>query len=126
MSQAKQPDKEFAKVPVKGSWEIPRKSFHYSIGRKIFNTNENDIFTNPTLGFIVLYLYMNGTETNEVYPLLTVFLCIVSSAEFLRFNVDWFNRLYCSLLGPLMRPTEVKTRINGVVYYLLGTQEEHD
>lgn len=63
---------------------------------------------------------MNGVETSDVYPILTVFLSIVGSAELLRFNFDWFNQLYCFLLGPLMRPTEVKSRINGVVYYLLG------
>ncbi|KAG2197583.1 hypothetical protein INT46_000857 [Mucor plumbeus] len=94
--------KKYSHVPVKGGWEIPRKLFHYSIG------------------FVVLYLYMNGTETQDVYPILIVFLCIVGSAEFLRFNFEWFNQLYCYLLGPLMRPSEIKNRINGVVYYLLG------
>ncbi|CAO3627715.1 unnamed protein product [Mucor hiemalis] len=95
-------DKKYSHIPKKGSWEIPRKTFHYSIG------------------FVVLYLYMNGVETSDVYPILTVFLSIVGFAELLRFNFDWFNQLYCFLLGPLMRPTEVKSRINGVVYYLLG------
>lgn len=72
------------------------------------------------VGFVVLYLYLNGADTQDVYPLLTLFLCIVGSAELLRFNFDWFNKIYCAVLGPLMRPLEVKTRINGVVYYLLG------
>jgi diacylglycerol kinase (CTP) len=63
---------------------------------------------------------MAGADTKDIYPILTVFLCIVGSAELLRFNFEWFNRLYCFLLGPLMRPSEVKNRINGVVYYLLG------
>lgn len=76
--------------------------------------------TNIITGFVVLYLYMNGTETQDVYPILIVFLSIVGSAELLRFNFEWFNQLYCYLLGPLMRPSEIKNRINGVVYYLLG------
>ncbi|KAI8636341.1 phosphatidate cytidylyltransferase [Parasitella parasitica] len=80
--------KKYSHVPVKGGWEVPRKLFHYSI------------------------------ETQDVYPILMLFLCIVGSAEFLRFNFEWFNQLYCYLLGPLMRPTEIKNRINGVVYYL--------
>ncbi|KAG1122534.1 hypothetical protein G6F42_011392 [Rhizopus arrhizus] len=94
--------KKYSHVPAKGGWEIPRKLFHYSIG------------------FGVLYLYMNGPETQDVYPILIVFLSIVGSAELLRFNFEWFNQLYCYLLGPLMRPSEIKNRINGVVYYLLG------
>lgn len=32
MSQ--QVDKKFSHVPGNGSWEIPRKTFHYSIGNK--------------------------------------------------------------------------------------------
>lgn len=28
-------DSKFSHVPVKGSWEIPRKTFHYSIGTMI-------------------------------------------------------------------------------------------
>lgn len=67
-----------------------------------------------------MYLYFHGADTKDVYPSLTVFLCIVGSAELLRFNFEWFNKIYCTVLGPLMRPSEVKTRINGVVYYLLG------
>ncbi|GAA5813735.1 hypothetical protein MFLAVUS_007222 [Mucor flavus] len=95
-------DKKFSHVPNKGGWEIPRKTFHYSIG------------------FLVLYLIMSGIRSIDVYPPLTVFLCIVGTAELLRFNFEWFNQIYCFFLGPLMRPTEIHTRINGVVYYLLG------
>ncbi|KAI9347828.1 phosphatidate cytidylyltransferase [Pilaira anomala] len=80
MSQ--QVDKKFSHVPGKGSWEIPRKTFHYSIA------------------------------AIDVYPALTVFLCIVLSAELLRFNFEWFNQIYCFVLGPLMRPTEIHSRIN--------------
>ncbi|KAG2201665.1 hypothetical protein INT47_003891 [Mucor saturninus] len=95
-------DKKYSHVPTKGSWEIPRKTFHYSIG------------------FFVLYIIMGGVEASDVYPILTAMLCVVGSAEVLRFNAEWFNRIYCYVLGPLMRPSEVKNRINGVVYYLLG------
>ncbi|KAG1045613.1 hypothetical protein G6F46_010926 [Rhizopus delemar] len=87
---------------MKGGWEIPRKLFHFSIG------------------FLVLYLYMNGIDTSDVYPKLVALLSIVGTAELLRFNFEWFNVIYCHVLGPLMRTTEIKTRINGVVYYLLG------
>ncbi|OBZ91731.1 CTP-dependent diacylglycerol kinase 1 [Choanephora cucurbitarum] len=89
-------------VPEKGSWEIPRKLFHYSIG------------------FIVLYLFIDQREARDVYPFLSAFLAFVVSLEILRFNLDWFNRLYCSAVGIFMRPTEVQSRFNGVVYYLLG------
>ncbi|KAI7904727.1 uncharacterized protein BX663DRAFT_541705 [Cokeromyces recurvatus] len=99
--QKKKMDKIYPHVPIKGGWEIPRKLFHFSIG------------------FIVLYLYLNGTDTRDVYPFLTVFLCIVLTGELLRFSFDWFNDIYCYILGPLMRSSEVNT-INGVVYYLLG------
>lgn len=63
---------------------------------------------------------MGGVEAIDVYPILIAMLSVVGSAELLRFNLEWFNRLYCYLLGPLMRPSEVNNRINGVVYYLLG------
>ncbi|KAI8085496.1 phosphatidate cytidylyltransferase [Thamnidium elegans] len=96
-----QVEKKFSHVPNKGGWEIPRKTFHYSIG------------------FLVLYLIRSGVSSIDVYPALTVFLCIVGTAELLRFNFEWFNQIYCFFLGPLMRPTEIHTRINGVVYYLL-------
>ncbi|KAI9258283.1 hypothetical protein BY458DRAFT_518360 [Sporodiniella umbellata] len=102
MSQPLKKESNYSRVPVKGGWEIPRKAFHLSIG------------------FVVLYLYMNGINTNEVYPVLTVALIGISTCEFMRFNFEWFNVLYCQCLGPLMRTTEIKTRINGVVYYLLG------
>lgn len=115
-------DTKYSHIPKKGSWEIPRKTFHYSIGKFVIVGSFAHGGPNgeQMVGFVVLYLYMNGVETSDVYPVLIVFLSIVGSAELLRFNFEWFNQLYCFLLGPLMRPTEVKSRINGVVYYLLG------
>ncbi|KAI7865490.1 hypothetical protein BDF14DRAFT_1824181 [Spinellus fusiger] len=91
----------FRHIQPKGSWEIPRKLFHYSIG------------------FGVYALYNAGYDTTDIYPPLTAGLSVVVSAEVLRFSWDWFNRFYCRLLGPLMRRTEV-TKVNGVVYYLAG------
>ncbi|KAG0168322.1 hypothetical protein DFQ28_004991 [Apophysomyces sp. BC1034] len=95
-------DERFSHIQPKGSWEIPRKLFHYSIG------------------FIVYYLYTHGYDTSDIYPVLTVFLCLVLTGELFRFSMDWFNVLYCRVLGPLMRKTEVASRLNGVVYYLAG------
>ncbi|KAL0087065.1 phosphatidate cytidylyltransferase [Phycomyces blakesleeanus] len=92
----------FPEIQPAGSWEIPRKIFHYSIG------------------FCVYYLYNSGYDTTDIYPSLTAGFAVVVTAEVLRFSFDWFNRIYCKLLGPLMRKTEVSTRLNGVVYYLAG------
>lgn len=72
------------------------------------------------LGFVVLYLYTHGYEPSDIYPALTALLVIVGSAEILRFSSSWFNSIYISLLGPMMRKTEISSRVNGVVYYLLG------
>ncbi|KAI9278163.1 hypothetical protein BC943DRAFT_332190 [Umbelopsis sp. AD052] len=95
------PDR-YSYIQPKGSWELPRKAFHYSIG------------------FVVLYLYTHGYEPSDIYPALTAILAIVGSAEALRFSSSWFNSIYISLLGPMMRKTEISSRVNGVVYYLLG------
>ncbi|ORX49102.1 hypothetical protein DM01DRAFT_1309141 [Hesseltinella vesiculosa] len=92
----------FDHIQPQGSWEIPRKLYHYSIG------------------FLVLYLFVQGFDTNVIYPPLMAFLCVVLTGEWLRFRVEWFNVLYCKILGPLMRKSEVHARYNGVVYYLGG------
>ncbi|KAI8062399.1 hypothetical protein BC940DRAFT_308918 [Gongronella butleri] len=95
-------DGRFGHIQPTGSWEVPRKLYHYSIG------------------FLVLYLFVQGFDTAVIWPPLAAFLCVVMTAEFMRFRVDWFNVLYCKVLGPLMRKSEVSTRYNGVVYYLTG------
>ncbi|ORZ08950.1 hypothetical protein BCR42DRAFT_424341 [Absidia repens] len=95
-------DARFSHIQPKGSWEIPRKIYHYSIG------------------FLVLKLFLHDYDTRIIYPPLAAFLCLVLTGEFLRFQFDWFNVLYCKVLGPLMRQSEVSTRFNGVVYYLAG------
>ncbi|GAB5591301.1 Diacylglycerol kinase [Umbelopsis nana] len=98
---ASHPDR-YAHIQPKGSWELPRKAFHYSIG------------------FVVLYLYTHGYEPSDIYPVLTTILGVVGTAEILRFTSSWFNSIYVAVLGPMMRKTEISSRVNGVVYYLLG------
>lgn len=112
---------KYSHVPAKGSWEIPRKLFHYSIGKfQVLDRSFNLLKLIFKTGFVVLYLYRKGFDTKDVYPPLIYLLCFIGSCELLRFNFEWFNQAYCYVVGPLMRPTEVKTRINGVIYYLLG------
>lgn len=68
----------------------------------------------------MLYLYKNGYDTSDIYPILTAYLALVVAGELLRFSFDGFNVLYCNVMGPLMRKTEIHSRVNGVVYYLMG------
>ncbi|SAM01631.1 hypothetical protein [Absidia glauca] len=95
-------DTRFSTIQPKGSWEIPRKLYHYSIG------------------FLTLLLLIQDYNVVFVYQLLIAGLCLVMTGECLRFNVDGFNVLYCKILGPLMRQSEISSRYNGVVYYLAG------
>lgn len=69
----------------------------------------------------MFYLYANGYDPAQVYPYLLAFLGLVLSTEFLRFTLDSFNVLYCRVVGPLMRQSEIHSRVNGVAYYLAGT-----
>ncbi|KAI9275571.1 hypothetical protein BDA99DRAFT_495833 [Phascolomyces articulosus] len=92
----------FAHIQPEGSWEIPRKSFHYSIG------------------FLVLYLYKHDFNSEDTYPALVAFLALVLSTEVLRFSWDSFNVLYCKVMGSLMRKNEIHSRLNGTAYYLMG------
>ena len=82
-------------------WEVPRKIFHSSIG------------------FLVLYLYIQRVDLDKIVRALFYFFLFVSSADLLRLNVPAFERAYESVLGFLMREGE-KERVNGVVFYLLG------
>ncbi|KAI8368276.1 phosphatidate cytidylyltransferase [Radiomyces spectabilis] len=92
-SKKQSKDSRFAHIQPTGSWEIPRKVYHYS----------------------------NGYDTTDVIPYLVAYLALVLTGEVLRFSFDWFNVLYCRILGPLMRQTEIKSRWNGVVYYLAAS-----
>ncbi|KAI9316865.1 hypothetical protein BX666DRAFT_205150 [Dichotomocladium elegans] len=73
-----------------------------------------------SVGFIVIYLYQRGYTGEDIYPFLVAFLSVVLATEAMRFSSDRFNVLYCKVLGPLMRQSEVKSRVNGVAYYLAG------
>ena len=89
-------------VPAsKKSWEIPRKIFHSSIG------------------FMVLHLYLSGTDLDVIVRNLSYFLGIVVTADVIRLNNDDFERIYERVLGFLMRESE-KDKVNGVVWYLVG------
>lgn len=83
------------------SWEIPRKIFHSSIG------------------FMVLHLYLSGTDLNVIVRNLSYFLGIVVTADVIRLNNDDFEKIYEKVLGFLMRESE-KDKVNGVVWYLVG------
>lgn len=81
--------------------ELPRKLFHVSIG------------------FITLYLYTQGKETHQIWPPLLYAMCSIFTLDLVRFNWKYFNGLYCSFVGFLMREKEVKS-FNGVIWFLLG------
>lgn len=82
--------------------EIPRKVFHSSIG------------------FFTLYLYAQGkTQYSHIkYPLGIAFI-IIFIIDLIRFKSIKINKLYCKLVGPLMRNKEINS-FNGVLWYLLG------
>lgn len=81
--------------------EIPRKTFHSSIG------------------FVTLYLYTQGVHYDNVTrPLIFAFI-IIFALDIVRLRWNFFNKLYCHAVGPLMRKKEVHT-YNGVLWYLLG------
>ncbi|KAL2106022.1 hypothetical protein VUR80DRAFT_7408 [Thermomyces stellatus] len=95
-------------IPVHRQWrtlihkhEVPRKALHVSIG------------------FFTLWLYSRGTQTGEVAPWLMGALIPIATVDFLRHHSPSFNRLYVTVLGALMRESEVNG-YNGVVFYLLG------
>ncbi|KAK0485006.1 hypothetical protein IW261DRAFT_1459916 [Armillaria novae-zelandiae] len=88
----------------KTDWEIPRKVLHSSIG------------------FGTVYLYVSGGSPAPVTRALwTALLCVILPADILRLTLPRspFAGLYNTLLGPLMRPSEL-TQANGVIYYILG------
>lgn len=82
--------------------EIPRKVFHVSIG------------------FITLYLHCNGYKTRNVYNHVIKAVSTILFLDILRFNWPYFNKLYCSTVGFLMREKEVDA-INGVIWFQIGS-----
>jgi diacylglycerol kinase (CTP) len=82
--------------------EVPRKLFHASIG----------LYTS--------WLYATGVQTHHFALYLLTALVPILSADFLRHNFEWFNRLYVNLLGFMMRESEYKS-YNGVVWFIVGS-----
>lgn len=95
-------------IPIHRKWrsfvhkhEVPRKVLHVSIG------------------FVTLWLYVNGTQTSSVAPWLMAALIPIAATDYLRHHFAGFNRFYVSVLGALMRESEY-AGYNGVIFYLLG------
>lgn len=82
--------------------EIPRKVMHVSIG------------------FLTMWLYIQGVQLVQVTPVLTALLVVIGSADILRFRIPEFNQLYVRYMGFLMREKEVSQSYNGVIWYLVG------
>lgn len=82
--------------------EIPRKLFHVSIG------------------FITIYLHLNHYKTKDVIYPVSVAVTIISLIDLIRLNNKYFNKLYCSTVGFLMRDSEINS-INGVIWFQLGS-----
>ncbi|KAI5458570.1 hypothetical protein BGZ63DRAFT_431997 [Mariannaea sp. PMI_226] len=95
-------------IPIHRHWrtfvhkhEVPRKVLHVSIG------------------FFVVWLYVNGTQTTAVTPWLMSALIPIAATDWLRHQYASFNRFYVKVLGALMRESEY-SGWNGVIWYLLG------
>ncbi|KAL8310051.1 hypothetical protein RB597_010052 [Gaeumannomyces tritici] len=95
-------------IPIHRHWrtfvhkhEVPRKFLHVSIG------------------FVVVWLYLHGTQADAVWPWLLAALVPISAVDLLRHHHPGFNRFYVSVLGALMRESEF-SGYNGVIFYLLG------
>lgn len=82
--------------------EVPRKVLHVSIG------------------FLVYWLYVTGTQPPMVTPWLMALLIPISATDYLRHTYASLNRFYVKCLGAFMRESEY-AGWNGVVFYLLGT-----
>ncbi|ORY56874.1 uncharacterized protein BCR38DRAFT_414195 [Pseudomassariella vexata] len=81
--------------------EVPRKVLHVSIG------------------FIVYWLYVTGTQPGWVTPWLMAHLIPIALTDYLRHTYPSLNRFYVGCLGAFMRESEYDGW-NGVVFYLLG------
>ena len=95
-------------IPIHRHWrtfvhkhEVPRKVLHVSIG------------------FVVVWLYVNSVRTSAVAPFLMAALIPVALTDWLRHRYVAFNRFYVSVFGALMRESEF-AGWNGVIFYLLG------
>lgn len=95
-------------IPIHRHWrtfvhkhEVPRKLLHTSIG------------------FLVLWLYVSGTQTASVCPWLMSALIPIATVDYIRHANDSFNRFYVKVMGAFMRESEF-AGWNGVIFYLLG------
>lgn len=95
-------------IPIHRHWrtfvhkhEVPRKLLHTSIG------------------FLVLWLYVSGTQTSSVCPWLMSALIPIATVDYIRHSNDAFNRFYVKVMGAFMRESEFNGW-NGVIFYLLG------
>jgi diacylglycerol kinase (CTP) len=82
--------------------EVPRKVLHVSIG------------------LLVYWLYVTGTQPSQVTPWLMGLLIPIATGDYLRLTYASLNRLYVRCWGAFMRESEY-SGYNGVVFYLLGT-----
>ncbi|EMF14518.1 CTP_transf_1-domain-containing protein [Sphaerulina musiva SO2202] len=99
----------FGLIPVHREWrafvhkhEIPRKALHVSIG------------------FLTLFLYHQGFQTNQIHPVLLGLFIPIFSVDLIRFQWPEFNRVYIRYLGAFMRESEAHDRFNGVISYIGG------
>lgn len=95
-------------IPIHRHWrtfvhkhEVPRKLLHTSIG------------------FLVLWLYVSGTQTASVCPWLMSALVPIATVDYIRHAHEPFNRFYVKVMGAFMRESEF-AGWNGVIFYLLG------
>ncbi|KAM3425171.1 hypothetical protein BST61_g7130 [Cercospora zeina] len=99
----------FGLIPIHREWrafvhkhEIPRKALHVSIG------------------FLTLFLYYRGAQSNQIHPLLLTLGIPIFSVDLIRFRWPEFNRIYIRCLGAFMRESEAHDRYNGVISYIAG------
>lgn len=95
-------------IPIHRHWrtfvhkhEVPRKLLHTSIG------------------FLVIWLYVSGTQTMSVCPWLMGALIPIATVDYIRHANEPFNNLYVKVMGAFMRESEF-AGWNGVIFYLLG------
>jgi diacylglycerol kinase (CTP) len=72
-----------------------------------------------SIGFLTLFLYVTGTQTSSIHPVLLTMLVPIALTDVLRHRYWQINRFYIRCLGALMRESEVDG-YNGVISYLLG------
>ncbi|KAL1409797.1 Diacylglycerol kinase [Vanrija albida] len=90
-------------TPTKAvDWEIPRKTFHSSIG------------------FVTLYLkYLDPPTLGPLIKVLSSLLAFISVNDALRLNIPAFAEAWEATVGFLMRESE-RDKVNGTVWYLVG------